>query len=114
MAERKLDVSDTTAAQLGRLQGGPGAAITAKRRKLVRMVEKRKGMCVWAGGDAVTLRVVLPGPADDRRSKISADQAGSTSAPLHLTALILQPGGVCRIGVATLRPNRLGLELTAG
>jgi hypothetical protein len=30
----------------------------AKRRRLVRMLEKRKGMCVWGPGDAVTLRVV--------------------------------------------------------
>jgi hypothetical protein len=28
------------------------------RRKLVRMVEKRKGMCHWMAGDAVTLRFV--------------------------------------------------------
>ena len=30
----------------------------AKRCKLVRLVETRKGMCVWWAGDAVTLRVV--------------------------------------------------------
>ena len=30
----------------------------AARRKLVRMVEKRKGMCHWMAGDAVTLRFV--------------------------------------------------------
>lgn len=30
----------------------------AARRKLVRMAEKRKGMCHWTAGDAVTLRVV--------------------------------------------------------
>ena len=35
----------------------------AKRRKLVRMVEKRQGMCVWAAGDAVTLRVVASSPS---------------------------------------------------
>ena len=35
----------------------------ARRRKLVRMVEKRKGMCVWAAGDAVTLRVVASSPS---------------------------------------------------
>ena len=35
----------------------------ARRRKLVRMVEKRKGMCVWAAGDALTLRVVASSPS---------------------------------------------------
>ena len=35
----------------------------AKRRKLVRMLEKRKGMCVWAAGEAVTLRVVASSPS---------------------------------------------------
>jgi hypothetical protein len=35
----------------------------AKRRKLVRMAEKRKGMCVWAPGDALTLRVVASNPS---------------------------------------------------
>ena len=35
----------------------------ANRRRLVRMVEKRKGMCVWAPGDAVTLRVVASSPS---------------------------------------------------
>ena len=35
----------------------------ARHRKLVRMLEKRKGMCVWAAGDAVTLRVVASSPS---------------------------------------------------
>jgi len=29
----------------------------------VRMVEKQKGMCVWAPGDALTLRVVASIPS---------------------------------------------------
>jgi hypothetical protein len=29
----------------------------AARRKLVRMVEKSKGMCIWATGEAVSLRL---------------------------------------------------------
>ena len=29
----------------------------AARRKLVVMVDKRKGMCIWAAGSAITLRV---------------------------------------------------------
>ena len=56
MAERKLDASDRTlrnSVVFKVVQALPHA----KRRKLVRMVEKRKGMCVWAAGDAVTLRV---------------------------------------------------------
>ena len=57
MVERKLDASDTT------LRNSVVFKVVqalrhAKRRKLVRMVEKRKGMCVWAVGDTVTLRVV--------------------------------------------------------
>lgn len=57
MAERKLDVSD------GTLRNSVVFKVVqalrhAARRKLVRMVEKRKGMCVWAAGDAITLRVV--------------------------------------------------------
>ena len=62
MAERKLDVSDTT------LRNSVVFKVVqalrhARRRKLVRMVEKRKGMCVWAAGDAVTLRVVASSPS---------------------------------------------------
>ncbi|MGH7119291.1 MAG: hypothetical protein ACREFP_09955 [Acetobacteraceae bacterium] len=57
MVERKLDVSDTT------LRNSVVFKVVqalrhAARRKLVRMVEKRKGICVWAAGDAVTLLVV--------------------------------------------------------
>lgn len=56
MVERKLDASDDT------LRNSVVFKVVqalrhAARRKLVRMVEKRKGMCVWATGDAVTLRV---------------------------------------------------------
>ena len=62
MAERKLDSSDTT------LRNSVVFKVVqalrhAKRRKLVRMVEKRKGMCVWAPGDAVTLRVFASSPS---------------------------------------------------
>ena len=62
MAERKLDASDRT------LRNSVVFKVVqalrhAKRRKLVRMVEKRKGMCVWAAGDAVTLRVVASSPS---------------------------------------------------
>lgn len=57
MVERKLDASD------GTLRNSVVFKVVqalrhAARRKLVRMVEKRKGMCVWATGEAVTLRVV--------------------------------------------------------
>ena len=62
MAARKLDASDRT------LRNSVVFKVVqalrhAKRRKLVRMVEKRKGMCVWAAGDAVTLRVVASSPS---------------------------------------------------
>ena len=62
MAERKLDASDRT------LRNSVVFKVVqalrhARRRKLVRMVEKRKGMCVWAFGDAVTLRVVASSPS---------------------------------------------------
>ena len=57
MVERKLDASDET------LRNSVVFKVVqalrhAARRKLVRMVEKRKGMCVWAAGDAVTLRAI--------------------------------------------------------
>ncbi|HEX2526449.1 MAG TPA: hypothetical protein VHL31_09145 [Geminicoccus sp.] len=56
MCERKLDVSDTT------LRNSVVFKVVqalrhAMRRRLVRMVEKRKGMCVWAPGNAITLYV---------------------------------------------------------
>jgi len=62
MAERDLDISD------GALRNSVVFKVVqalrhAKRRKLVRMVEKRKGMCVWAAGEAVTLRVVASSPS---------------------------------------------------
>jgi hypothetical protein len=57
MIERRLDATDAT------LRNSVVFKVVqalrhAVRRKQVRMVEKRKGMCVWAVGDAVTLRVV--------------------------------------------------------
>lgn len=57
MAARKLDAADAT------LRNSVVFKVVqalrhARRRRLVRMIEKRKGMCVWAPGDAVTLRVV--------------------------------------------------------
>ena len=56
MVERKLDASDAT------LRNSVVFKVVqalrhARRRKLVRMVEKRKGMCVSAAGEAITLRV---------------------------------------------------------
>ncbi len=62
MAARELDVADVT------LRNSVVFKVVqalrhASRRRLVRMVEKRKGMCVWAPGDAVTLRVVASSPS---------------------------------------------------
>ena len=57
MIERDLEVSDTTLRNPVVFKVVQ-ALRHARRRRLVRMVEKRKGMCVWAAGDAITLRVV--------------------------------------------------------
>lgn len=62
MVERGLDSSDA-ALRNSVVFKVVQALRHAKRRKLVRMVEKRKGMCVWAAGDAVTLRVVASSPS---------------------------------------------------
>ena len=62
MAERDLEISDT-ALRNSVVFKVVQALRHAKRRKLVRMVEKRKGMCLWATGDAVTLRVVASIPS---------------------------------------------------
>jgi multidrug resistance efflux pump len=56
MAERGLDVTDAT------LRNSVVFKVVqalrhAKRRRLVRMLEKQKGMCIWAAGDAFMLRV---------------------------------------------------------
>ncbi len=56
MAERGMDISDT-ALRNSVVFKVVQALRHAKRRKFVRMVEKRKGMCIWAPGDAITLRV---------------------------------------------------------
>ena len=62
MAARELDVADVT------LRNSVVFKVVqalrhANRRRLVRMIEKRKGMCVWAPGDAVTLRVLASSPS---------------------------------------------------
>lgn len=57
MAARKLDAADATLRNSVVFEVIQ-ALRHAKRRRLVRMVEMRKGMCVWAAGEAVTLRVV--------------------------------------------------------
>lgn len=57
MIERRLDATDATLRNLVVFKVVQ-ALRHAARRKHVRMVAKRKGMCVWAPGDAVTLWVV--------------------------------------------------------
>ena len=57
MAERNLNISDT-ALRKSVVFKVVQALRHAKRRKLVKMIEKRKGMCVWGAGAAVTLRAV--------------------------------------------------------
>ncbi|WP_211198699.1 hypothetical protein [Ruegeria haliotis] len=57
MAECNLDISDT-ALRNSVVFKVVQAQRHAKRGKLVRMIEKKKGMCVWGAGDAVTLRAV--------------------------------------------------------
>ncbi len=64
MGERKLDSSDTT------LRNSVVFKVVqalrhAARRKLVCMVEKRKGVCVWALGEKASLRVAsIPSKPD--------------------------------------------------
>jgi hypothetical protein len=62
MAARKLDITDATLRN-SVIFKVVQALRHAKRRRLVRMVEKRKGMCVWGPGDAVTLRVAASTPS---------------------------------------------------
>ena len=62
MVERDLEITDT-ALRNSVVFKVVQALRHAKRRKLVRMVEKRRGMCVWAAGDAITLRVVASSPS---------------------------------------------------
>ena len=62
LAERGLDSSDA-ALRNSVVFKVVQALRHAKRRKLVRMAEKRKGMCIWAPGDAITLRVVASSPS---------------------------------------------------
>ena len=57
MIERRLDATDTTLSN-SLVFKAVQALRHAARRQLVRMVEKRKGMCHWAAGDTITLRVV--------------------------------------------------------
>ena len=61
MVERNLDASDVT------LRNSVVFKVVqalrhAARRKLVRMIEKRKGVCLWSAGEAITLRVVANTP----------------------------------------------------
>lgn len=63
MIERDLEITDT-ALRNSVVFKVVQALRHAKRRKLVRMVEKRQGMCVWAAGEAVTLRVVASSPSN--------------------------------------------------
>ncbi len=62
MAERDLDISDT-ALRNSLVFKVVQALRHTKRPKLVRMIEKKKGMCVWGAGDAVTLRAVANTPS---------------------------------------------------
>ncbi len=56
MCARNLDASDTTLRN-SVIFKVVQALRHAARRRLVTMVEKRKGMCVWGAGEKVSLRV---------------------------------------------------------
>lgn len=63
MAENELNISDNVlrnSVVFKLVQ----ALQHAKRRKLVRMVERSKGMCIWTAGDTITLRVVVSIPSN--------------------------------------------------
>jgi len=95
MIERKLDPTDRT------LRNSVVFKVVqalrhASRRRLVRMVEKRKGVCVWSAGEMITLRVAnspstrgLPGPSarsatdapPERRCSRDDDPRARPSAP---------------------------------
>jgi hypothetical protein len=62
MVARGLDAADTALRNFVVFKVVPALRDT-KRRRLVRMLEKRKGTCVWGAGDAVTLRVVAKSPS---------------------------------------------------
>jgi len=62
MAERALDISDA-ALRSSVVFKVVQAPRHAKRRELARMVEERKGMCVWTAGDAIPPRVVASSPS---------------------------------------------------
>lgn len=97
MTERGLDATDS-ALRNSVVFKVVRAPRHAKRRRRVRMVEKRKGMCVWAP----SLRVPLPGPAD-RHSERPRDPAIDEGA-VTLT-MILEPGGMDGIGAQVLLAN---------
>ena len=80
MIERKLDATDTTLRNSFVFKVDQ-ALRHAARRKLVRMVEKRKGMCHWMAGDAITLRVVVNSrTTSDDRTTTHQDQLISQHA----------------------------------
>lgn len=62
MIERDLEITET-ALRNSVVFKVVQALRHTKRRKLVCMVEKRKGMCIWAAGDAVTLHAVASSPS---------------------------------------------------
>lgn len=100
MAARDLEVSDT-ALRNSVVFKVVQALRHAKRRKLVRMVEKRKGMCVWGAGDAVTARaslpIALPRPAD-WGCECAADHA-VRQATIALVPMIFEPSRVRGVSI---------------
>jgi hypothetical protein len=62
LTTRELDITDATLRKSVVFKVVQ-ALRHANRGRLVRMVEKSKGMCVWAPGDAITLRVVASSPS---------------------------------------------------
>jgi hypothetical protein len=66
----------------------------AARRKLVRMVENRKGMCHWMAGDALTLRVVVAGLRPTDRSVERIKDQPIRQHAVAFPAGVLEPSGI--------------------
>ena len=94
MCERNLDATDTVVRNSVVFKVVQ-ALRHAARRKIVTMVEKRKGICVWAPVEGRSLPIAFPDAARGKGQPVPDQSIGEPA--IALETMVFEPGGMRRV-----------------